>query len=100
MRYAAEFPDDLAGLVVEDMDCVPRRRAGVTTAAEQKRLEGYSRWNFSSWEALKSELLTWGYAAARIEGWAKECPPRATATWTAINPFARALACTTVLQTF
>lgn len=112
MRFAANYPEDLAALVVEDMDCRAFSYAPEVLepgASERQRRRAFER-AFPSWEACKSELETFGYESGRIDDWRLESPPRVmpmprtalagssgVAVWSAINPHAQWMARLTVL---
>ncbi|CAK0887717.1 unnamed protein product, partial [Prorocentrum cordatum] len=109
LRYAADYPDDVGALVIEDMDCTSRRYPAdylQPSAAEMERKRSFDR-AFADWEACRASLVSFGYGEARVDGWLKETPPRVLAQadaglgrsglWSAINPYAQWLARTTVL---
>jgi len=100
MRYAAEYPQDLAALVIEDIDCVPWGEPSPTEEDLQRRRHFNRR--FPSWEACRSELISFGYAEKRVDSWLVEDPPRVfkvgggNEVWSALNPLAQHLATDTV----
>lgn len=99
MHYAAAYPQDLAALVIEDIDCVPWGDP-LPTAEDLKRRREFNR-QFSSWEACRQELVSFGYAEKRVNAWRLESPPRVFdrgdgGVWSAINPYAQHLATATV----
>jgi len=100
LQYAADYPEDLNLLVIEDMDCVPRTYP-VLTGEELKNCEAFSR-EFQSWDAARQKLISFGYDAERVDGWYTSSPPRvyerAGRMWSCINPFAQYLAKQTVLN--
>jgi len=97
MRYAADFPTDIAALVIEDMDCVPREKD--VDAEKERRGKTFSR-SFSTWDACREELLTYGYDAARVDGWLQDgrAVRVSSGFWSMINPRAQHLAILTVLN--
>mmetsp|Transcript_53349 Transcript_53349/g.155466 ORF Transcript_53349/g.155466 Transcript_53349/m.155466 type:complete len:368 (+) Transcript_53349:43-1146(+) len=99
MRYAAEYPQDLAVLVIEDIDCVPWGEPP-PSKNDLKRIQRYNR-HCSSMEACQAELVSFGYSKGRVQGWLVENPPRlfehpTGGVWSAINPHAQHLATDTV----
>ncbi len=69
MRYAADFPDDLAALVIEDMDIRPRRAPSPHAPAQQERLRAYSRHCGDTYEECQRALESFGYDPERVDGW-------------------------------
>lgn len=105
MRYAADYPQDLEAVVIEDMDCVQRtaKWADLTESQVQER-RTFSR-QFSTLAACREELAErYGYGTDRFAGWLRDgrvFPIQGTegAYWSAINPMAQHLAMKTVLST-
>lgn len=101
LRYAADYSEDLAALVIEDMDCRVSKYADLAPE-ELERRRRFDR-AFPSWEECRRALLTFGYEAQRVDGWPAETPPRVMpaasegGVWSAINPYAQWLARRTVL---
>jgi len=106
MRYASDFPEDLVALVIEDMDCTLRAYPSDYLSPTHEELDRKRRFDraFSSWQACREALISFGYAADRVDGWVKEDPPRVFAhgdagrVWSAINPHAQWLARRTILS--
>jgi len=78
MRYAADYPDDLAAVVIEDMDCTSRSYPEDYMNPPPEEMERKRRFDrsFPSWEACRAELVSFGYEPERADGWLKEKPPR------------------------
>jgi len=99
MRYCANYPSDVAALVIEDMDLRPRNRT-VLSAEELKSHHTFSR-KFPSFEACKASLASFGYyTPGRIDGWlatGRVFPLPDGGYWSNINPMARYLAVERVL---
>lgn len=100
MQYAADYPEDLNLLVIEDMDCVPRSYP-VLEGEKLKNCQHFSR-EFQSSESARKTLISFGYDADRVDGWFVGSPPRVYEKdgkiWSCINPFAQYLAKRTVLN--
>ncbi|CAE6964010.1 Fndc3a [Symbiodinium natans] len=100
MQYAADYPEDLSVLVIEDMDCVPRDYPKLE-GEDLKKREAFTR-DFPSWELAKKQLVTFGYDADRVDGWWTSATPRVyprpPGVWSCINPYAQYLAKRTVLN--
>eukprot|EP00449_Zooxanthella_nutricula_P022343 CAMPEP_0198552700 /NCGR_PEP_ID=MMETSP1462-20131121/79132_1 /TAXON_ID=1333877 /ORGANISM="Brandtodinium nutriculum, Strain RCC3387" /LENGTH=97 /DNA_ID=CAMNT_0044283365 /DNA_START=99 /DNA_END=389 /DNA_ORIENTATION=- len=91
MRYAADYPEDLAGVVIEDMDCTCREYESSylhPSEAEIDRKRKFDR-AFSTWEECRSALVSFGYEEARVDGMRTEANPRiierGDGLWSAIN---------------
>jgi len=106
MRYAADYPEDLAALVIADMDCTCREYdAGYMNPgpAELELKRGFDR-AFATWEECHRSLTSFGYDAKRVDGMRTEAVPRVFpsgsggAVWSSINPYAQWLARRTVLS--
>jgi len=99
MRYCANYPSDVAALVIEDMDLRPRNRTKLT-ADELKNHRSFSR-KFASYEQCKASLASFGYyTPGRIDGWlatGRVFPLPDGGYWSNINPMARYLAVDRVL---
>jgi len=105
MRYAADYPEDLAAVVIEDMDCCSRPYPADYMdpgADEVERKRKFNR-SFRSRTACEEALVSFGYESKRVEGWEKEKPPRVFPRdgdfWSAVNPHTQWLARRTVLST-
>lgn len=106
LRYAANYPEDVSALVLEDIDCVPRQPRPELTSEQLERCKAF-RQGFVSWPACRDQLCSLGYSARRLEGWRKEDPPRICedgvagggAVWSHVNPYAQYLAHSKVLCT-
>ena len=128
MRYAQDMPEDIAALVIEDMDLTPRLydfdsdsdsdsdsapgpnsndhesgRGKKTKERDEKlgQLRAFSRDCGSSFEECKEVLAAFGYDRGRIDGWRStgRVFQRADGKWWSnINPFARHLAMKHVLS--
>jgi pimeloyl-ACP methyl ester carboxylesterase len=112
VSYAAAHPADLAALLIEDIDLVPRDYSSGSgggggggddgdDAGGMAPLRAFRR-EFATWEACAAALRSFGYEGARIEGWreAGRIFARPDGTWwSSINPLARHLACAHVLAT-
>ncbi|CAK9052124.1 unnamed protein product [Durusdinium trenchii] len=100
MQYAADYPQDLSLLVIEDMDCVPRSYPSLE-GQKLQNCKNFSR-EFKSWEQARETLISFGYDPERVDGWYASSPPRVYkkngAVWSCINPFAQYLAKQTVLN--
>ena len=97
MQYAADYPRDLAALIVEDMDVKPRTVPSLSTADSELR-RNFTR-SFVTFEATKEALLQW-YNSTRIDGWKEDGRifQRSDHTWhSGINPWAQHLAIKHVL---
>eukprot|EP00658_Telonema_sp_P-2_P004856 TRINITY_DN11815_c0_g1_i2.p1 TRINITY_DN11815_c0_g1~~TRINITY_DN11815_c0_g1_i2.p1 ORF type:complete len:217 (-),score=47.86 TRINITY_DN11815_c0_g1_i2:101-751(-) len=66
MEYGAEWPEDLAGLIVEDMDM--RQYSKQDRPADDLRARRAFDRSFDSWEQAKRTLLRW-YQEGRVDGW-------------------------------
>lgn len=105
MRYAADYPQDLSALILEDMDCQLRDKPKLS-AYERDQRSGFPR-EFSSWEQARLSLIdvTMGgspeYSLMRVNSWRTEDPARVfkrgRTWWSAINPEAQLLARETVI---
>jgi len=102
LKYASLFPQDLAAVVVEDMDCTCRSYSKEyleCNAKEIDRKKCFSR-SFPSWEACRKAMISFGYDAERVDGWRGERVLTAHGGyWSAVNPYAQWLARKTVLAT-
>jgi pimeloyl-ACP methyl ester carboxylesterase len=108
MRLAADFPDLVQALVVEDMCTTPRVKPeppspGAFDAATLLKLfgDGSGGRVFKSFAKAKDTLLPW-YDAARIDSWEGKRirrQPGSGSWWSDINPLAANLARDTVLGT-
>ncbi|CAE8634167.1 unnamed protein product, partial [Polarella glacialis] len=101
MQYAADYPEDLSLLVIEDMDCVPQRYCKPTDR-DLERLKAFVR-SFDSWQAATQTLISFGYQAKRVEGYSSATDPRIFrlpdgSIGSAINPYAQHLARQSVLN--
>ena len=98
MKYTELFPDDLAAVIVEDMDISPREQTTLTEEDWAAR-RAFSR-AFPNWEAAKSELGAW-YEEDRINGWRQDgrvFEKKGGTWWSGINPLAQQLAKDEVLS--
>lgn len=68
MQYGADYPEDLAALVIEDMDIKPRSVPPLDLEDKEARRLFNANRTFSTWEEMKKNLSKW-YAEARIDGW-------------------------------
>ncbi|CAE7671664.1 Fndc3a [Symbiodinium sp. CCMP2592] len=102
MQYAADYPEDLSVLVIEDMDCA-RRIYPKLEGEELEKRQTFSR-DFPSWEEAKKQLMSFGYDEERVESWWTSSTPRVytqpgtKGVWSCINPHAQYLARQTVLN--
>jgi len=99
MRYAAEYPEDLRVLIIEDIDCVPWGNPPPSNA-DLQRMKDFNR-HFSCIGTCQATLVSFGYSQERVERWLKEDPPRLFehpegGIWSAINPYAHHLATATI----
>lgn len=105
MRYAADFPEDVAAVVIEDMDCTCRKYPAEYLEPGGEEMERKRRFDraFASWEECRAALISFGYDSRRVDGYRTEDAPRAFlrgpegAVWSAVNPYAQWLARRTVL---
>jgi len=100
MRYAAEYPNDLAALVIEDMDCVPRELPTLPEMELHRRR--IFRRSFPNWASCREALLSFGYAERRVDFWRDGRPPGilprpGRGVWSTICPHAQHLAMANVL---
>eukprot|EP00418_Pyrodinium_bahamense_P048027 CAMPEP_0179171900 /NCGR_PEP_ID=MMETSP0796-20121207/84756_1 /TAXON_ID=73915 /ORGANISM="Pyrodinium bahamense, Strain pbaha01" /LENGTH=72 /DNA_ID=CAMNT_0020875001 /DNA_START=37 /DNA_END=252 /DNA_ORIENTATION=+ len=65
LRYAAEFPEDLAALVIEDMECVPRTWM---SASLPSRVPTFCQ-RFDSIDACVGSLTAAGYRPPEVHQW-------------------------------
>ena len=96
MQYGADYPEDLAALIIEDMDVKPRTSKEFTDMKERR---DFNR-SFNSWNEVKSHLLNW-YQDSRIDGWKKDgriFEREDKSWWSGINPMAQCLALQMVLS--
>lgn len=92
MQYTDLFPEDLAAVVIEDMDITPRQGPAPTDEDWVAR-RAFSR-AFPTWAAAKSELAAW-YGEDRIDGWREDgrvFEKEDGTWWSGINPWAQQLA--------
>lgn len=100
MQYTDLFPDDLAAVVIEDMDIRPRHYAAPSEEDWVAR-RAFSR-EFPTWDATKAALLNW-YHEDRIDSWRddgrvfEKTRGENTIWWSGINPLAQQLARSEVL---
>jgi len=97
MQYCADYPEDLAAVIVEDMDIVPRTSPPATDQ-EMAARRGFTR-AFASWDEAKKTLAQW-YNAGRIDSWKGDGRVFEKADgswWSGINPMAQWLAIRHVL---
>jgi len=97
MQYGADYPQDLCGLVIEDMDVQPRRATFFTPDDLEER-RAFSR-QHDSWESLKASLSRW-YDPDRIDGWRNDgrlFKQQDDRWYSGINPMAHYLAMVNVL---
>ena len=93
MRYAAEYPEQLAALIVEDMD-LRVRHYSVPDSELATRLASFNR-HFETWDDLSTSLVSFGYDEQRVGDWKKYGRVYPTADggwWSGINPTAQHLA--------
>ena len=100
MEYAARFPDDIARLIIEDMDIAPRFAPKVTKDRLQA-CRAFSR-DFANVDECMATLMMFGYRQGRIADWLehKRIIVRDNGrAWSGINPIATMLASHRVLAT-
>lgn len=103
-RYAAEYPSDVAALIIEDMD-MRVRPAPDPTEAKLSALRAFSREfppGTEGFRAVRDSLMSFGYARSRVDSWRRsgrifELPNGRW--WTNVNPMAQYLARLRVLST-
>jgi pimeloyl-ACP methyl ester carboxylesterase len=101
MRLAADRGEDVAALIIEDMDVAERQRAGPLSPEGKLSLERFERPDdsgrrFADWPEAVTALTPW-YTDDRIQGWkGKRIRQRDAAKgggwWCDLNPFAMRLA--------
>lgn len=67
MRFAAEFPDVVSRLIIEDMDCIPRSKHGRTSKTRLRELRNFNRRFEGGFEEAFEELGKHGYDRRRLE---------------------------------
>lgn len=100
IQYCADYPEDLASLIIEDMDVKPRTVTPLSAQDAQQR-QAFTR-DFATFEDAKETLMNW-YDSKRIDGWKKdgrvfERQGGSTTSWhSGINPMAQHMALQYVL---
>jgi len=100
MNYAAIYPDDVAALVIEDMDIRARTPQNLD-AKEMRRYRAFTRQQ-PDFETCKRALRSFGYENSRIDGWWASRRIFALPNghvWSNVSPLARNLAINHVLAT-
>lgn len=104
MKFAADFPEKVAALVIEDMDIdtSPERFAAYTQVDDLPARRRFDR-RFDSFEAAAEALLPfYRHDQARVRGWrvdGRVFERGDGSWWSGINPLAQFLASTHVLAT-
>lgn len=98
MRYAAEYPEDICTLVIEDMD-IKLRTYNPIEHNDLVRRRQFTR-SFQDWDTCMQTLYSFGYAKERVDDWKKYgriIQREDGSIWSNINPMAQYLAIINVL---
>jgi len=97
MRYAADYPEDIGALIVEDMDTRPREYEEPSDE-ELERMRAFTP-SFETKEELDEALSSFGYADDRIAAWweSGRLVEKEKGVWSGVNPLAHHLAMKNVL---
>lgn len=100
--YAAKHPNDIAALVIEDMDIAVRKMANNPVSMAESKLLNWNR-SFQTKELAIEALTDTGYGIDRVDKWLIEGRLRemedGTTWWSDVNPEARMLSYRNILGT-